>query len=64
LDIVKAFERVNKVPVPYEIAPRRAGDVAQCYADPSKAQRLLGWKAEEDLDSMCKDAWEWEKSAK
>lgn len=61
LDIVKAFERVNGVPVPYEIAPRRAGDIAECYANPEKAQRLLGWKAEEDLDAMCKDAWEWEK---
>lgn len=61
LDIVKAFERVNGVPVPYEIAPRRPGDVAQCYADPAKAENLLGWKAQEDLDSMCKDAWEWEK---
>ncbi len=62
LDIVKTFERVNGVPVPYQIAPRREGDVAQCYANPDKAERLLGWKAEEDLDSMCKDAWEWEKT--
>jgi len=62
LDIVKAFERVNGIKVPYVIAPRRAGDVAQCYADPSKAQKLLGWKAEENLDAMCKDAWEWEKN--
>lgn len=61
LEIVTAFERVNGIKVPYEIAPRRAGDIAECYADPSKAERLLGWKAEEDLDAMCKDAWEWEK---
>lgn len=61
LEMVKSFERVNGVPVPYEIAPRRAGDVAQCYADPTKAEKLLGWKAQEDLDAMCKDAWEWEK---
>ena len=61
LDIVKAFERVNGVPVPYVIAPRREGDVARCYANPEKAEKLLGWKAQEDLDSMCKDAWEWEK---
>ena len=53
---------MNGIAVPYEIAPRRAGDVAQCYANPDKAQQLLGWKAEEDLDSMCKDAWEWEKT--
>lgn len=61
LEIVKAFERVNGIPVPYQIAPRRAGDIAECYANSSKAEKLLGWKAEEDLDSMCKDAWEWEK---
>lgn len=62
LDIVEAFERVNGVSVPYKIAPRREGDVAQCYANPYKAKTLLGWQAEEDLDSMCKDAWEWEKT--
>lgn len=61
LELVKTFERVNGVKVPYKITSRRAGDVAQCYADSSKAKRLLGWKAEEDLDAMCKDAWEWEK---
>ena len=61
LDMIKAFERVNGVPVPYKIVSRRPGDVAQCYADPAKAEKVLGWKAEEDLDSMCKDAWEWEK---
>ncbi len=62
LDIVKAFERINGIQIPYEIAPRRAGDIAQCYADPTKAEKVLGWKAQEDLDSMCKDAWEWEKN--
>ena len=61
LEIVKAFERVNGIVVPYEIAPRRAGDIAQCYADASKAERVLGWKAQFDLDTMCKDAWNWEK---
>lgn len=60
LEMVKAFERVNKVAVPYEIAPRREGDVAECYADASKASQLLGWKAQYDLDTMCKDAWNWE----
>lgn len=62
LEIVKAFERVNGIAVPYEIAPRRAGDIAQCYADASKAERVLGWKAQFDLDTMCKDAWNWEKN--
>ncbi len=61
LDIVKAFERVNGIPVPYKMTPRRPGDIAQCYADPTKAEKVLGWKAEKDLDTMCKDAWEWEK---
>ena len=61
LEIVEAFERVNGVKVPYEIAPRRAGDIAECYANASKAEKLLGWKAEYNLDAMCKDAWEWEK---
>lgn len=61
LDIVKAFERVNGIPVPYKVTPRRPGDIAQCYADPTKAEKVLGWKAEKDLDTMCKDAWEWEK---
>ncbi len=60
LEMVKAFERVNKVKVPYKIAPRREGDIAECYADASKANRLLGWKAQYDLDTMCKDAWNWE----
>lgn len=62
LDIVKTFERVNGVLVPYEIVPRRSGDIAQCYADTTKAEKLFGWKAEEDLESMCRDAWEWEKT--
>lgn len=61
LEMVKAFERVNEVTVPYQIAPRREGDIAECYADASKAWELLGWKAQYNLDTMCKDAWKWEK---
>ena len=57
LDMVRAFERVNGVPVPYRIAPRRPGDIAACYADPSKAKALLGWSAELGLDEMCRDTW-------
>lgn len=60
LDIVKAFEKVNGVSVPYEIAPRRSGDVAECYADPSKAKALLGWAAEKTLEDMCRDTWRWQ----
>ncbi len=61
LDIVKAFERVNQVPVPYVIDPRRPGDVATVYADAGKAKNLLGWQAEKNLDDMCRDSWRWQK---
>jgi UDP-glucose 4-epimerase len=46
--------------VPYRIAPRRAGDIAQCWADPAKAERELGWKAARGLEEMCEDAWRWQ----
>lgn len=57
LDMVKAFSEVNGVAVPYKIAPRRPGDIAQCYADPTKAKEVLGWQAEFGLEKMCRDAW-------
>lgn len=60
LDMVRAFEAASGRKVAYRIAPRRAGDVAQCYADPTLAQRLLGWRAEKDLADMCTDAWRWQ----
>ena len=60
LELVHAFERASGRAVPYEIAPRRPGDVAACYADPSRAQELLGWRAERGLDAMCADAWRWQ----
>ena len=60
LDIVHAFSRVNHVDVPYVIAPRRAGDIDACYADPSKAETLLHWKATKTLDDMCRDSWRWQ----
>lgn len=60
LDIVKAFIKVNNIDIPYEIKPRRAGDIAECYADASKAYEILGWKAEKDLENMCNDAWNWQ----
>ena len=60
LEVVKAFERASGRPVPYRMAPRRAGDVAQCWADPSRAEALLGWKAQRTLDEMCADAWRWQ----
>jgi UDP-glucose 4-epimerase len=57
LDLVKNFEKVNGVKVPYKIAPRRAGDIASCYADPSKAYNELGWKAEYGLEDMMRDSY-------
>ena len=60
LELVRAFEHASGKPVPYRIAPRRAGDVAQCYADPALAQRLLGWRAQHTLADMCADAWRWQ----
>lgn len=61
LDIVKAFIKVNGVDIPYAIKPRRAGDIAECYADPTKALEVLGWKAEKNLEDMCRDSWNWQK---
>lgn len=61
MEIIQTFERVNHVSVPYVITKRRAGDVAECYADPKKANDLLGWKAELDLEDMCRDVWRWQK---
>ena len=62
LDLVKTFERVNQVKIPYDIVERRAGDIAECYADASKAERVLGWKAEKTLEDMCRDSWRWQKN--
>ena len=60
LDMVKAFSKACGKEIPYEIKPRRAGDIAMCYADPAKAARVLGWKAEKGLDEMCADSWRWQ----
>ena len=60
LDLVNTFQRVNGVQVPYRIAPRRAGDIATCYSDPSKAALLLNWKAALGLEDMCRDSWRWQ----
>ncbi len=57
LEIIKAFEKANNLTIPYSIKERRAGDIATCYADPGKAYRELGWKAEYNLERMCKDSW-------
>lgn len=60
LEIVKTFERINDVSVPYVITDRRPGDVAECYADTKKANTVLGWKAEYELEDMCRDLWRWQ----
>ena len=60
LEMVKAFEKASGQKVPYRIAPRRPGDVAAVYADPSKAEKELGFKAEFDIEDMCRDAWRWQ----
>lgn len=60
LDVIKAFEKANGVKVPYSIKPRRAGDIATCYSDPSKAERELGWKAIYGIEEMCRDSWHWQ----
>ena len=62
LDMVHSFIDVNRVPVPYEITDRRPGDIGTCYADPAKSAEKLGWKAEKDLNDMCRDSWNWQKN--
>lgn len=62
LDIVKAFERATGIKIPYKIAPRRPGDIDECYADASLALEKLGWKAELSIDDMCRSAWNWQKN--
>lgn len=61
MDMVSAFELASGCPVSYRISPRRAGDVAEVYADSAKAERELGWKAVRDIDVMCRDSWNWQK---
>lgn len=62
LDVVKAFEKASGKEIKYQIKPRRAGDIATCYADPSKAKLQLGWVATRGLDEMCEDSWRWQKN--
>ena len=63
LEMVHAFAAVSGKPVPYRIVERRQGDIAQCYADPAFARKLLGWQAELGIDAMCADAWRWQQWA-
>ena len=60
LDIVKNFEKATGVKIPYVIKPRRPGDIATCYCDPSKAKNELGWEAQYGIREMCEDSWRWQ----
>lgn len=62
LQLLKAFEEVNGVEIPYEIVDRRAGDIAECYADACKAKRELSWQTKRDIFDMCRDSWNFEKN--
>jgi UDP-glucose 4-epimerase len=62
LELIHAFEKANEIKVPYEIVDRRVGDIASCYADTTKVEKELGWKAKLDVIDMCKDAWRFERS--
>jgi len=60
LDVIKTFEKVTGKNIPYELTDRRPGDAAVCYADPEKAKNVLGWETENNLEDMCRDAWNWQ----
>ena len=62
LDVVKSFEKANDIKIPYKITERRPGDIATCFADPNRALEVLGWKAEKNLEDMCRDSWNWQKN--
>lgn len=62
LDIINTFEKVNNTKVKYKIAPRRPGDIASCYSDPSKAKKELGFETKKNLEDMCRDSWNFEKN--
>ena len=64
LDLVNTYSKVNNVDIPYKIVERRPGDIATCYADPTRAKIELGWVAEKNLEDMCRDSWNFVKGAK
>ena len=59
-EVVQAFEQANGIPIPYEVLPRRAGDVPKLEASPESAAQLLGWRASRSLEEMCRDGWAWQ----
>jgi len=60
LEMVGAFEKASGKKVAYKIAPRRAGDIATCFADPAYAKKILDWEAKRGVDEMCEDSWRWQ----
>lgn len=62
LEVIRAFEKASGKNIPYEVVGRRPGDIASCYADPSKAEKELGWKAEKSFEQACIDAWRWQQN--
>ena len=62
LDIIKSFEKINNIKIPFTIAPRRDGDIDTCYSNCEKANKLLKWKAQKDLNDMLLDSWNWQKN--
>jgi len=62
LEMIKAFEEASGVKIPYEIVERRPGDIAEIYADPTKAKKLLNWEAKRGIKEMCEDTWRWQKN--
>ena len=62
LEVVEAFEKANDLKIPYTIQPRRSGDIAKCYCNPQKIENELDWKAENDIEEMCRDSWNWQRN--
>lgn len=62
LDIINSFEKANGVKIPYRFTARRAGDIAECFADATKAREILGWQATLGIEDMCRDSWNWQKN--
>jgi len=62
LEMIAAFARISERPIPYKIVERRPGDIARCYADPSRAHAILKWRAQRDLEAMCRDSWRWQQA--
>ena len=60
LEVLRAYEKACGKPLPYVVDPRRPGDIAECYADPERAEREMGWKARYGIEEMCASSWKWQ----